>query len=74
MEAMDNLVEQGRFSSRTELVRTAVATLVDQEQRRAIGEAVAEGYRWIPQTDEDLAEATARAIRSIQEEPWEKPW
>lgn len=70
MHSIDHLVTQGRFTSRADLVRTAVAELVDREQRRAVGEAVAEGYRRMPQTDEDLAEATARAIRSIQEEPW----
>jgi Arc/MetJ-type ribon-helix-helix transcriptional regulator len=70
MESMDDLVAQGRFSTRTELVRTAVVALVEQERRRAIGEAIARGYRRVPQTDEDLAEATARAIRSIHEEPW----
>jgi Arc/MetJ-type ribon-helix-helix transcriptional regulator len=70
MESIDDLVAQGRFSSRADLVRTAVTALVEQEQRRAVGEAVVEGYRRIPQTDEDVAEATARAIRSIHEEPW----
>jgi Arc/MetJ-type ribon-helix-helix transcriptional regulator len=70
MDSIDNLIAQGRFATRADLVRTAVAALVEREQRRSIGEAIAEGYRRIPQTDEDVEEVTARAIRSIHEEPW----
>jgi Arc/MetJ-type ribon-helix-helix transcriptional regulator len=70
MESIDKLVAQGRFLTRADLVRTAVAVFVEREQRRSIGEAIAQGYQRMPQTDEDLAEATARAIRSIHEEPW----
>jgi hypothetical protein len=34
------------------------------------GESIADGYRRIPQTEEELEAATAMAIRSIDEEPW----
>jgi len=51
-------------------VRTAISQFIEGEQRLAIGEAIAEGYRRVPQTDEELDAATAAAIRSIHEEPW----
>lgn len=67
---LGELVEGGRFVSKAEAVRTAVEELVDRERRRMIGEQIAEGYRRVPQTDDDLEEATRAAIRSIEEEPW----
>jgi hypothetical protein len=39
-------------------------------RRRGIGRAIADGYRRIPQWDEDVERATRAAIRSIEEEPW----
>ncbi|MGH8933783.1 MAG: hypothetical protein ACRDZO_24895 [Egibacteraceae bacterium] len=43
---------------------------LEGERRHAIGEAIAEGYRRVPQTDEELEAVTVVAIRSIHEEPW----
>jgi Arc/MetJ-type ribon-helix-helix transcriptional regulator len=73
--ALDGLVEpQGPFMTKADAIRSAIEQLVDREERRRIGEAIAEGYRLIPETDEEIAEATAASIRSIEEEPWEKWW
>ena len=44
---------------------------IDEERRRAIGEQIAEGYRKIPQDDEEVAAVTRSALNSIHEEPWE---
>lgn len=67
---IDELVERGRFATRADVMRVAIAAFVEREQRRAIGEAIADGYRRIPQTDDELEAITAAAIRSIHEEPW----
>jgi Arc/MetJ-type ribon-helix-helix transcriptional regulator len=64
------MVESGRFATKAEAIRHAIESLVDQERRRVIGEQIVEGYRRIPQTDEEVAVATEAAIRSIEEEPW----
>jgi hypothetical protein len=48
----------------------ALGELLDNLHRRQIGEAIADGYRRQPQTDEDVAIAEAAAIRSINDEPW----
>ncbi len=45
--------------------------MVDQERRRRVGAEIADGYLRIPQSDEDLAAATAAATRSIHDEPWD---
>lgn len=69
-ESLEELVATGRFGTKAEAVRTALETLVEAERRRRVGELIAEGYRRIPQ-DEDEVDAVARAaIRSIHEEPW----
>lgn len=67
---LDAAVNDGAFPSRAEAVRVALGELLDNLRRRQVGEAIADGYRRQPQTDEDVAVAEAAAIRSINEEPW----
>jgi Arc/MetJ-type ribon-helix-helix transcriptional regulator len=69
-ESLEELVGSGRFETKAEAVRTALEALVDAEHRRRIGEVIAEGYRRIPQDDDEVRGATRAAIRSIHEEPW----
>jgi len=70
--SLDELVAGGRFATRAEAVRSAITSLVDQERRRRVGAEIAEGYRRIPQSDEDLAAATAAATCSVHDEPWDE--
>jgi Arc/MetJ-type ribon-helix-helix transcriptional regulator len=73
--ALDGLVEpDGPFMTKADAVRSAIEELVDRDRRRRIGEAIAEGYRRIPQTDAEIARVHEDSIRSIEEEPWEKWW
>jgi Arc/MetJ-type ribon-helix-helix transcriptional regulator len=67
---LEDLVSQGRFETKAEAVRAAISELVERERRRAIGQQIAEGYRRIPQGDDEVAAAREAAIRSIHEEPW----
>jgi Arc/MetJ-type ribon-helix-helix transcriptional regulator len=67
---LDELVSSGGYGSRAEAVRLAIASLVDTERRRSVGDAIVEGYRRHPQTDEDVEVATRLALASINEEPW----
>jgi Arc/MetJ-type ribon-helix-helix transcriptional regulator len=69
-ESLDDLVSTGRFETKADAVRTALEALVDAERRRRVGELIAEGYRRIPQDEDEVETATAAAIRSIREEPW----
>jgi Arc/MetJ-type ribon-helix-helix transcriptional regulator len=69
-ESLNELVESGRFETKADAVRTALEALIDAERRRRIGEVIAEGYRRIPQDDDEVRAATRAAIRSIHEEPW----
>lgn len=69
-EALDELVSTGRYQTRAAAVRSAVESLVDHERRRRTGEEIADAYRRLPQSDEDVAAATRAAIISIHDEPW----
>jgi len=69
-ESLEDLVSRGRFETKADAIRTALEALVDAERRGRIGELIAEGYRRIPQDDDEVAAATRAAIRSIHEEPW----
>ena len=68
--ALDRLVGSGRFRTKADAVRAALEELVEEERRRDVGKQIAEGYRRIPQDDDEVAAATESALRSIHEEPW----
>lgn len=54
---LDWLVIRMEYSSRTEAMRETLLKAIDAERRREIGEKIAEGYRRIPQTDDEVAQA-----------------
>jgi Arc/MetJ-type ribon-helix-helix transcriptional regulator len=68
-QAIDDLVRDGVFASRSDAVRAGLQAVVERERRQAIGRAIADGYRRIPQEDDDLAWPDA-AVSMIAEEPW----
>ena len=68
--ALEELVRVGRFATREDAVRSALAEFVERDRRRRIGDEIVEGYRRLPQSDGDVLAATAAAIVSIHEEPW----
>lgn len=69
-EALESLVSEGRYPTKAEAVRTALEVMIDSERRRRVGEQIVQGYRRVPQTDDEIDAATQAAIRSIEEEPW----
>lgn len=69
-EAVDGLVSAGVFSSRSDAVRAGLEAVVERERRAAIGRAIADGYRRIPQGEDDLAWSDASTAAMIAEEPW----
>ncbi|MEO6629871.1 MAG: ribbon-helix-helix domain-containing protein [Aquihabitans sp.] len=71
---LDELVAQGLFPSRSSAVRRALEIIVSVQRRDAIEEAYANGYREVPETESELAEARRLATQAIENEPWEKWW
>lgn len=69
-ESLEELVAEGRYETKAEAVRSALEAMVESERRRRIGDLIVEGYRRLPQDDEEAEATTAAAIRSIHEEPW----
>ncbi len=67
---VDALVEAGILESRSQAVRLGLEHLVDQLERRRIGEQIVDGYRRVPLTDDELRRADESGRRMIAEEPW----
>ena len=67
---LEELIASGRFETKAEAVRSALKALIDAERRAELGRRIADGYRRIPQDDEEVAAAADAAIRSIHEDPW----
>jgi Arc/MetJ-type ribon-helix-helix transcriptional regulator len=70
VRALDELVADGVAKSRSDAIRLAVAQLYEQHRRRKIGDAIADAYRAIPQTQEEDAWAMANALALTEAEPW----
>ena len=68
--AVDGLVEAGVFASRSDAVRAGLEVVVERERRDAVGRAIVDGYRRVPQEDDDLAWSDSATSAMIAEEPW----
>ena len=69
-EAVDELVRAGVFDSRSGAVRAGLHAVIERRRRLAVGEAIAEGYRRVPQDADDIAWSDAATAAMIGEEPW----
>jgi putative addiction module CopG family antidote len=67
---LDELVEQGSFTSRSDVVRAGLEALLEQRRREAIGRAIVEGYRRTPEGDDDSGWPDEATAAMIAEEPW----
>jgi Arc/MetJ-type ribon-helix-helix transcriptional regulator len=68
--AIDDLVREGVFESRSEAVRLGLADMLEGRRRVAVGRAIADGYRRRPQRDDDLTWSDAASAAMIAEESW----
>lgn len=68
--AIDELVREGVFASRSDAVRAGISDFIDRRRRVAVGEAIADGYRRIPPTDDESSWPDAASAAMIAEEPW----
>lgn len=59
-----------RNVSRSALIREAIEQHLDAERRAEIGRQIVEGYRRVPQTDEELEWADWQTAEMIRQEPW----
>jgi Arc/MetJ-type ribon-helix-helix transcriptional regulator len=68
--AIDELVREGVFASRSDAVRAGICDFIDRRRRAAVGEAIANGYRRLPPTDDEISWPDAASAAMIAEEPW----
>jgi len=74
VDELDRLVKGGTFDSRSQAIRTGIEAMVARQHRQEVDRRFRDGAARFPETTEDIDEATALAISSIQEEPWERWW
>lgn len=67
---VDALVAAGTVDSRSAAVRIGLERLVDEDRRRAVGEAIVDGYRRLPQSVDDVGWTDDATAAMIAEEPW----
>ena len=70
VKAIDELVREGVFESRSEAVRAGLDAVVDHRRRVAVGQAIVDGYRRVSQLDDELSWSDAASTAMIGEEPW----
>jgi Arc/MetJ-type ribon-helix-helix transcriptional regulator len=67
---VDALISAGVFESRSDAVRVGLEVVIERERRAAVGQAIVDGYRRIPQTEDDLTWPDAATTAMIAQEPW----
>lgn len=68
--AVDELVSDGVFESRSDAIRRALEFVVDAQRRRQVGDAIVAGYQRFPETSQEVAWGEAATIAMIEDEPW----
>jgi Arc/MetJ-type ribon-helix-helix transcriptional regulator len=71
--AVDRLVDEGHYESRSDAVRTGIGMVVRKADRQRVDRAFAQGFARTPESAGELADARRLAIEAIEDEPWE-PW
>ena len=69
---LDDIVSSGEFKTRSDAVRSAIEHMVNERRRRLEGEAIVEGYRRHPESEEEMLWAEQNARDMVAEEPWER--
>lgn len=67
---LDWVVIRLKYDSRAEAMRDALVRLIDQERRRQIGEQIADGYRRMPQTEEEMADIPFQSWDLDDDDDW----
>jgi Arc/MetJ-type ribon-helix-helix transcriptional regulator len=74
VSALDALVADGTFDSRSEAVRHGLEALVSSTDRSRVDQAFREGFRRQPDRADELADAARLATDAINDEPWDRWW
>jgi len=70
VNVIDEMVREGVFASRSDAVRAGLRAITDRCRRDAVGQAIVDGYRRVPPSDDDLLWPDTATAAMIAEEPW----
>ncbi len=70
LDTVDQLVEEGVYESRAAAVRAGLEILAELARRRALDDAIVQGYERSPPTRAERTSALASLREAIAEEPW----
>jgi Arc/MetJ-type ribon-helix-helix transcriptional regulator len=73
VEAIDALVSEGAFKSRSEAIRSGAEAVIAQRRRQDVAQ-YRDAFAEYPETDGEVADATRLALEAIHDEPWERWW
>lgn len=68
--AIDELVNDGVVSSRSDAVRTALHQLLERHRREKTANEIVAAYQATPQTEREVGWADEATRRMIADEPW----
>ncbi|CAN5852662.1 hypothetical protein BH23ACT10_BH23ACT10_29620 [soil metagenome] len=68
--AIDDLVADGVFASRSDAVRAGLRTILDRHRRAQVATDIVGAYRTQPQTDDEYSWSDDATRRMIADEPW----
>lgn len=69
-DAIDALVAEGVFGSRSDAVRAGLRAIVDRYRRAQVAAAIVEAYQARPQTDDEYSWSDEATREMIADEPW----
>lgn len=72
--ALDQLIEQGAFDSRSHAVRSGLETVINARRREELDRRYRDAAAQLPESREEIADATRLAVEAIHDEPWERWW
>lgn len=71
---IDRLVAGGTFNSRSQAIRSGLEAMIAGHRREEIDRRYRDAATRLPETKDEIDEATDLAINAINEEPWERWW
>jgi Arc/MetJ-type ribon-helix-helix transcriptional regulator len=74
VDEIDRLVDGGTFSNRSQAIRTGLEAMVAGQRRQEIDRQYRAALTRLPETSDEIDEATALAIAAINDEPWDRWW
>lgn len=71
---VDRLVARGAFASRSQAVRSSLDATVRSHRSGEVDRSYRDSFGTLPETDQEIADATRLAAEAINDEPWERWW